>query len=246
MKKVIVILTVLFSVNSYALGTLSPKNNPLEKYVCGTLTGTFDLTTNNMFRGLSQSNNNPSVQGGLTYLMQYTGVYFNLFGTSVDEVDAQGRQATVELDTTVGVANKIGENASYDISLARYNFPKASGLNYNELIGVATYRFLVGKIGYSSNVYNVHKTGIYYEGGVNMPIPPPWAFSLTNVIFQAAAGHYSLPRSAGLNSYNNYSLLLSKAIANYVLSIQWTGTNGRSRQGSLARNQLVGSVLVNF
>src|SRR5688500_10708134 len=68
----------------------------------GGLTGNFDMTSNYMFRGISNSNNLPAVQGGWTYTFGGTGLYFNLWGSNVNFVDPQGNLATVEFDTIMG------------------------------------------------------------------------------------------------------------------------------------------------
>src|SRR3982751_6029953 len=90
------------------------------------LTGNFDITTNYVFRGISNSNNNPAFQGGLTYTFLTSGIYFNVWGSNVDFVDAYDNQATVEADTIVGISNSINDNWSYDVNFDRYNYPKAS------------------------------------------------------------------------------------------------------------------------
>jgi len=222
----------------------APTNNLLDNDF-GRLSGVFDFTSNYVFRGISQDNNTPAAQGGLTYSFKKPGIYLSAWGSNVNLIDPQGSQAVVELDTVIGITNPIGENFTYDISLARYNYPKASGLNYNELLTVGTYRFLKGTIGYSPNVYNLHRTGTYYEGAVILPIPSKYIY-FEGIGVQGAIGYYSLPKSVGLNSYQNYSLQINKTIANYIFAIQWTGTDGRAKQAPLDRDQVIFTVTANF
>ena len=221
--------------------------NPLGKFFAGSFSGSADLTSNYVFRGISESNNNPVVQGSLTYSLQTTGIYFNVWGSTVDFLDNQGKRARIELDTSIGIANPITDNANYDISLARYNYPNAGAADYNELIVIANYQFLEGTIGYSPNAYNSHKTGIYYQLGLNYDLPVPAKYSyFQGISMSATVGHYSLPKSAGLDSYNDYSVTVSKKISNYILSLGWTGTDGRAHDAPLDNNHIVGTVAVNF
>ena len=210
------------------------------------LTGNFDLTTNYMFRGISQSNNLPAVQGGLTYTFLTTGIYLNLWGSNVNFSDPQGNTATVEFDTIAGIANDIGDHFNYNISMARYNYPK-SNASYNEFLANAQWFFLTAQFGYSPNVYNLHAPGTYTNIGISYDIPPQCIGHLNNVNLKAGIGHYNLPNSVGLRSYNDYNIQLSKTFGNYVLSAQWTDTNFRSADaGPLKDSHFLGTVLVNF
>jgi uncharacterized protein (TIGR02001 family) len=220
----------------------SPKDEP-----AGELTGNFDLTTNYVFRGISQSNNLPAVQGGFTYTFTKPGIYFNLWMSNVNMTatypDETTSTATVEIDTGVGIANDITENLSYDLSVVRYNYPKATPLNYNEVLATLAYKIFFTKWGYSTNVYNVHKPGTYGSLGIHVDVPPKYAFNFHDVAFEVSAGHYNLPRAAGL-SYNDYYALLSKKINAYTLSLTWTQTNGRNQTAPLDGDHLIFTVAV--
>jgi uncharacterized protein (TIGR02001 family) len=187
----------------------------------------------------------PAVQGGFTYTFLTTGIYLNLWGSNVDFEDAQGNTATVELDTIAGISNDIGEHFNYNLSLGRYNYPKAGAANYNEFIGVVSYYFLTGTLGYSPNVYNSHATGTYYSAGINYEIPSEY-LKLEGVSVLGSIGHYDLPENKGLLSYSDWMLGIQKVIQQYTLSLQWTDTNGDADQGHLDDGHLVATVLVNF
>lgn len=210
------------------------------------LTGTFDLTTNYMFRGISQSNNLPAAQGGLTYSFPI-GIYMNVWGSSVNFPDSQGNTATTEIDTTLGFAKEVCDHFSYDISMQRYNYPKTSA-SYNEAIAKAQYYFLTGTIGYSSNVYNLHASGTYYNLGFTWDVPSKVVFNQEDVNISGGVGRYYLPGgSAGLKSYNDYNLQISKQIGIYNVALQWTDTNGQSVDAPPLRNaHLLGTVTASF
>ena len=208
------------------------------------LTGTFAITTNDIFRGLSQSNNLPAFQGGFTYTFATTGIYANLWGSNVSLLDKDGNTATLEIDTIAGVTNTIGENFSYNVYFNRYNYPKAAGLNYNELIADLSYYFVIGGIGYSNNVYDKGQYGTYYYLGVNYTIPPKYVFNFEDVAIKATAAHYKLPNVAG-HSYNDYLFQVSKTIGNYNLAVAWTDACGAASP-PLDGYHLIGTVTVSF
>ena len=210
------------------------------------LSGTFDITTNYMFRGISNSNNNPAFQGGLTYTFLTTGIYFNVWGSNVDFPDPQGNQATVEADTIVGITNNINDDWSYNVNFDRYNYPKASAANYNEVIAALTYKIFTLTLADSLNVYGSHSNGFYYNGLINIPIPEKY-IHLSDVTVEGSYGHYSLPRNAGLLSYNDYMVGLDKAFNDmYDLLLQYTNTNHRADASGLDTGTLVATLTANF
>lgn len=217
----------------------------------GELTGNFTITSNYIFRGISNSNNLPAFQGGLTYTLPSTGIYFNLWGSNVNFADPQDNTATVEIDTIVGISNPIGDHFTYNVNFNRYNYPK-SAASYSEAIASAQWYFLTGQIAYSSNVYGYHKSGTYYNVGFKYDVPAEYLFKVDNVSVAGGVGHYSMPRSAGLSSYNDYNLGVSKTIGNYVLAVQWTDTGGSSFNldsdptAPTRGSHFTGSVTVNF
>jgi uncharacterized protein (TIGR02001 family) len=212
-----------------------------EKSWVDNLSGNLAWVSNYMFRGISQTRNLPAVQGSLTYSFPY-GIYANAWGSNVRFVDSP---ATVEMDTILGVRNTIGENFTYDISGARYNYPGAKDLNYNELNTVFNYYFLQAGYSYSANEYNSHTTGQYYQGGINYEIPSNYVFGLNGVNILALFGHFSLKQPAG-NSYNDYNVMLSKKIKSYTFAAQWTSTNGRAKNSPYDGSTLIGQVIANF
>jgi len=209
-------------------------------------TGTFDITSRYVFRGISHNANNPAFQGGLTYTFLRTGIYFNVWGSNVDFLSRQGQQASVEADTIAGIKNNIGKNFTYDFSIVRYNYPKASGANYNEFVSRLIYRIFTVTLGYSSNAFNAHANGLYYNGAFSLPIPERYAFQYTNVSLIGNYGHYNLSKDAGLRSYSDFMLGIKKAINQYTLILQWAGTNGEAKLKGLDANRLVGTVAVNL
>lgn len=206
------------------------------------MSGTFALTSNYVFRGISQSENLPAAQGGLTYTFPI-GLYFNVWGSNVKFT---ATDATLELDTIVGWRGGVGENFAYDINLDRYNYPGTRELNYNELNTLFNYRFLQAGISYSANVYNSHASGTYYNGGINYTIPPQYFFHLENVNLLATLGHYTLPRAAG-TSYNDYNVGLTKKLNDtYAVTAQWTGTNGRAHNPPYDSDHLIATITATF
>lgn len=215
-----------------------PEKNWFFKHVTGTST----ITSNYVFRGLSNSNNIPAVQGGLTYTWD-SGVYFNLWGSNANLLTRHNHQTTLEFDAIFGITNKIGENFTYNFNFNRYNYPKAREGGYNEFIAVLTYRILTGTIGYTHNYFGLHHRGTYLSLGFAIPLPAA-CFCFNDLTFSGGMGRYFLGGSAG-RTYNDYNLMIAKKIEIYTLSLQWTDTN-RKNSPHVNGNYFIATINANF
>lgn len=205
------------------------------------LSGNMTLTSNYVFRGISQTRNLPAVQGSLTYQLP-VGVYANVWGSNVKFLDTD---ATVELDSIAGWRGDFWEDYSLDVNFARYNYPGATELSYNELNSVFNYKILQLGYSYSGDAFATHGVGRYYLIGLNYDIPPEYIYCIENVSVHATTGHFTLPRAAG-NSYNDYSAWISKGFKNYLLTLQWTGTNGRQHSAPIDSNHIFALLTAEF
>lgn len=221
------------------------KDAPADAGWLSYLSGTFGLTSNYMFRGISQSQNNPAAQGGLTYTFPI-GLYLSTWGSNTNFTVPDGKTATSELDAIIGWRNTIGENFTYDINFDRYNYPGARYGNYNELNSLFIYRFFQLGVSYTSNYAGTHGRGLYTNGTLTFNIPPAYLFNFNDVTILGEFGHYSLSNLAGI-SYSDYSIGLNKKISNtYTVSVLGTGTNGRAKNPPFDGNQIVGTVTAVF
>ena len=144
------------------------------------------------------------MQGSAALTNLKTGIYFSVFGSN--------ETATVELDPSIGITNKINDHLSFDINILRYIYPKASNSDYNELNAYLKYYFITAQISYSNDTYASGKSGTYFNLGFQYEIPSHYIFNLDNVTMSGGIGYYDLPHSAGFRSYKDYNLSLNKTI----------------------------------
>ncbi|MBA2655830.1 MAG: hypothetical protein H0U70_02460 [Tatlockia sp.] len=137
-------------------------------------------------------------------------------------------QAFMEFDTSIGVSNSLGKNASYDLWFVRYLYPGTTKLNYNEYMGEFNLFFLTALVGYTSNVYATGGKALYYNIGFNYQIPES-IIKLKSLYIRGGFGHYQLPLVSEEPNYNDYSFEIENTFKNFGLSVMWTNTNDRSR-----------------
>jgi uncharacterized protein (TIGR02001 family) len=209
------------------------------------VSGNMALTTNYMFRGISLSANNPAVQGGLTYTFP-VGLYLNVWGSNTDFIAPDGKTVSSEFDTVAGIQGDVLTDFTYNINLARYNYPGARSANYNELNSLFGYKFFQLGLSYTANYGGTHASGTYVNGLLTFNIPPCYILNIQDVTLQGGMGHYSLARQAG-SSYSDYMATLSKKISQrYTIAAMWTATNGRAHLPPYDGNQFVGTLNAYF
>lgn len=161
------------------------------------LTGSAALTTEYVFRGITQTQGDPAVQVGAK-LAGASGVYGSVWGSTVEFPGDSG--ASSEIDYVVGWGGKLAPDWAIDVNVTYFDYPDARvPLDYPELIGTLTYRdnyWLM--LGYSPDVFATDATGIYAQLGARFPINDQFRF-------ETAIAHYDLDDAYG-DSYSHAQL----------------------------------------
>lgn len=124
--------------------------------------GSAAVTTDYRFRGVTQTQNDPALQGGFT-LGHASGLYFGLWGSNVNFGSGT---PSLELDPSIGYAVKLESFSSkpvLDVGVLYYNYPSANHLNWAELYGKLTFANAIAEG--DSLLTNLNYTNDY--GGVS-------------------------------------------------------------------------------
>jgi uncharacterized protein (TIGR02001 family) len=94
--------------------------------------GYLTLTSDYVFRGASQSNEDPTVQAGLDYVHP-GGVFAGVFAahTEFPENAFGSNPGSVELDAYLGFSHELGRDWSWDVAAIHYDFPDSTGFDYS-------------------------------------------------------------------------------------------------------------------
>ena len=193
--------------------------------------GTVGITTDYVFRGISQSKGEPAIQGSVDFKHD-NGFYFGIWGSNVDFND--GDEAQAEFDIYTGFGGKFANPSwSWDLNLLYYAYPGAdSSLDYDfvELTPMLAYDFgvatLNGKLHYSPDFFGTgFDDGFYYE--LNLGIPLQNNFALGFHVGQQHLDETSIgAATVGLeDSYTDYGVSLSLAAAGLNLTLGYTDTD---------------------
>lgn len=147
----------------------------------GSFSGAVTLASDYLFRGISQTDENPALQGSIDW-KHPMGPFVGVWGSNVDFDD--GDQATVELDWYAGYARTVGA-VDADIRVIYYSYPGANtprDYDYWEIGGTLGFKPLAqmslsAGYNYSPDYFNesgdshyLHAEARYEVPGIPLPL----------------------------------------------------------------------------
>jgi len=168
-----------------------------------------------MFRGVSQTDNDVTLQLGLDY-SHISGLQAGLFASNVDYNTPTRR----EQDVYVGYSKEFANGLGLDAYVWRYGYHNESEINYNEYTVSARYKWLNIKYWYSDDYSGTDGKLNYYEAEISVPVNDNFTFSIHT-------GHNDFSRSTGIDDYNDYSLSLSASYKGLDYQLLGTTTDGK-------------------
>ena len=219
-----------------------------------TFTGNFGIFSQYIFRGLTQTNGNPAVQGGFDFTHPsgfYAGTWLSNISWLTDSPTVSGyTSAPLEWDFYGGYRGSFGaSDFGYDVGLLQYYYPgthsttlapgsvKADTL---EGYGLVSWKWLSAKYSYSlgNNIFGVPNsrgTG-YLDISANYPLTD-------KLTLQAHYGDQKYKgTTAGVSNdsvatYQDYKLGLSYALPkNYTVGAYYTNTHMTALQKAFYTN----------
>ncbi|MFZ2335428.1 MAG: TorF family putative porin [Sideroxyarcus sp.] len=183
------------------------------------------LTSNYLYRGISQTGNKPAIQGGFD-LAHASGVYAGAWASSISWLSDYGiaSNAGTEIDTYVGYAGAAGD-IGYDVGFLRYNYPGEYGgnlsANTNELYGKVSYKFVSAKYSRSSgNLFGVADS----SGSGYLDLSASYAVEAAGITLGAHYGKQSIANHSAAD-YTDYNFSVAKDVGGYGLSATYSKTN---------------------
>lgn len=197
------------------------------------------LTSDYVFRGISQSNERAALQAGMRIDAE-TGVYGSAWTSRIDF--AGSPDASAEIDYVVGARRKLGQDWVGDLNATWFTYAGASELNYLEWIATATWRDRHWvMLGVSSDVFATGRDGVYMQAGVRFPLDNALRIEL-------AGGHYWLDRAYARDYSHGQATLawLPHPKVELRLTGHLTDHGARVLFGDLAGSRLEASLQASF
>lgn len=189
------------------------------------VSSTWTVVSDYDFRGITQSAQDPAVQGSLDYAHD-SGFYAGLWGSSIDFGPGD---PNVELDLFTGFSHSLDSNFNYDVGATWYTYPSESSLNYVELYAGVGFEApsglsLKGKFFFSPDWGGSSTPGSpsaqYVSADLGIPLPQNFSLS-------AHAGYSfgdfwdDLEDAGGGAPYFDYSIGVAYTAGQFDLGLRW-------------------------
>lgn len=208
------------------------------------------VTSDYLFRGVSQTHGKPALQGGIDYAHP-SGLYVGAWASTITWVkDAYGSGRT-ELDLYGGYKGAIGGDLGYDLGLIHYNYPgKGKAIpggnanpNTTEVYGALTYKWLTLKysqaisdhfIGWAGGAgYDMNTKGSnYLELNANYDLGGGWTL-IGHVGAQKVKNYIKVGAVEDAN-YTDWKLGVSKDAGFGVFTLAYSDTTAKGACTSAA------------
>lgn len=205
-----------------------------EKSFPGEFSANVGLFSEYYFRGVSQTDDAPALQGGFDWSATLDkdsglGVYLGVWGSNVDFNEAGGVDgATVEVDYYGGLTGDIGNTGlSWDIGFIYYTYPGASqSLDYDFVEGQLALSYDFGfasataSVNYSPDNFGNSGAAFYPKLGIDVPVGK----------YLTLSGHVAkqyIDRNAtfGLPDYVEYGIGATVNLAGFDVNLMWSDTD---------------------
>lgn len=190
-----------------------------EEESSSNLSWNLSATSDYVFRGITQSNFKPALQGGLDYAFGDTGWYVGAWASNIDFNDSDGPD--IELDTYVGYSADIAENWNLDVHAVRYTYlgerDAYGSIDYNEYFISATYsEMLTFTVAYANDYANLDFSSLYYNLGGSWDIGNDFAIN-------AGVGRTNFSDDNG--SYTDWNVGVSRQFGPVNAALNYYDTN---------------------
>lgn len=185
----------------------------------GNFTANATLSSDYVFRGISQSDEHPALQGSVDWSYEPLGVYAGSWASTVDLPDA-----AVEIDFYGGI-NGIKNDFTWDLGAIYYAYPGAADsleYDYFELAVAMGYDFhlfsLSTALNYSPDYFGYADDSLYPAAYVSVPLP----YGLTA---SGSLGYLWTDNTfGGVEDYADWSLGLNAVIKGFDAGVKYQNT----------------------
>ncbi len=180
------------------------------------LSANIGLTSDYLYRGLSQTTGDPAIQGGFD-LTHESGFYLGIWGSNVDFADS------LEIDYYGGYSGTLNEEFSYDLGIIYYDYPSDPSDpqgDFVEYYGSVSWKNLTLGLSYSDDFFAETGEAYYYYGSYDIELPMGFTASLL-----LAQQKFEEATFGSSDDYTHYGLSITKEVLGVELGLNFSDTD---------------------
>jgi len=182
------------------------------------LTSTITVTSDYDFRGITQTAQDPAVQGSLDLALE-SGAYLGAWASNVDFGD--DTDSDVEINLLGGYAGSINDDLGYDVGAVLYFYQEDDDdIDYMEVYGGLDYKMLSTKLWISPDYLNSDDSAFYLEAnleGGSLPFELGWLVHLG----YSGGEFFSDQEDNGLDEYYDWAVGLTRSFGPFDFELKW-------------------------
>ena len=184
----------------------------------GPVTWSLALTSDYVFRGVTQTDYGPALQAGLTYSWD-SGFYVGGWASNVDFADPIGPD--IEFDTYIGYSHDFNDEWNLDLSAVHYAYmgerEDYGSIDYTEVIGKLTWSEMISvTLAYAPDYSNLDYSSFYANLGGSWELGNE--FSLN-----AGIGHSDFSDDNG--GYTDWNIGISRPVGMFTFALNYYDTD---------------------
>jgi uncharacterized protein (TIGR02001 family) len=184
------------------------------------LSGYLVLTTDYVWRGVTQSDGDPAAQLGGDIAFD-SGIYAGLWGSTIDINNGPDRQRDTEISYYLGYSHDVGKRWTFGISAVAYTYPGQTGTvdyNYEEYMFSTNYDDRVWlEYAYSPDLYNFDRESHNVEAYAEWPAGK-------HLIVGVGAGYYDVSDLVG-DGYAYWELGVTWPLKRFDIDLRYHDTS---------------------
>jgi len=170
------------------------------------VTGNVTLATDYVYRGISQTDESATIQGGFDVTSE-AGVYAGVWASNI------AFDGSIEIDVYAGYGGELAKDVSYDVGVLHYDYPNQPAgqpdSNFNEIYGSLSYRDLTFGAAWSNDFFAETGKATYLYLEYALTLPNDFGLGL----------HYGIQNIDEAPDYNEYSVSLTRSVGGIDLSL---------------------------
>ena len=202
-------ITTLTLIAAAAMADAAPAAAPASAW---TQSANLAITSNYIWRGVSQTTNGIALQGGFD-VAHTSGLSAGIWASNVNQQNPYANNLEVDLYANYGF--KVS-GVDLSVGYIAYSYQGQSDLNFEEINLAATYAGVTGKV--SKGISSAKE--YYYELGYTYSIPAVKGLDL--------GLHYGWATTASNNNNEDYSVALTYPVAGFATTVAYNNVPGNT------------------
>ena len=193
------------------------------------------LTSDYVYRGISQTNENPALQGGLDYSYDSSypfDFYLGVWASNVEFNGGGDNAASLEIDVYGGMKGELANGLGWDLGIMYYAYPDQNedgGIDYDfyEFYGSLSYTWDIATadigVAYTTDFFGEDNEAIWWHGGLglDMGIVNPYI----QLGYQDVEGDRTTGDELGFD-YTYYAVGVSTSVDVLTFDLSWQEAYG--------------------